>query len=247
MAIFNRLTIVFTLGTSVLLGLGIRASLKSPLFAIQQIEVDQLGQVPALNESEVVAVSGLEIGGQSLFGVDLARVERHLLQEDWIRSVQLEKRFPQTVVIRPTYREPVAGFLRADGKISYVDRDGAVFSVVRRGDFRDLPLISGCERADREPILRALALVRRWGELGLDSSVLLSTVTPLADGDLSLAVSYGAGRTQVVVGFEDAFELETQLKHIQGVFDYLSKSHLAVRGVWANSGKKIVVKSGLGS
>ncbi len=225
---------VFSVTTLTVLAIGVRFSIHSPLFSIQVLEVAGDDPRQPISASEILALTGVEIGRDSLFSLDLSRIEKRLLQEDWISSVRLEKRFPQTLAVIPSYREPIAAFVRADGRISYVDVEGNVFSVVRRGDFRDLPILSGVDRTDFYSLKRAVRVVGRWRNLGMDGTALLSSVQILADGNLRLGVSYGSGRTAVALAFEDDAELETQLSRIKSTFEYLSKHRVLVSGVFAS-------------
>jgi cell division septal protein FtsQ len=237
----------FSVVTLAVLAAGVRLSIHSPLFSIQALEVPEDTHPQPVSASEILALSGVEIGRDSLFLIDLGRIEQRLLQEDWISSVRLEKRFPQTLAVIPSYREPVAAFIRQDGKVSYVDAAGSVFSVVRRGDYRDLPVITGVDRRNMVGIQRAVMVVQSWRRLGLDGAALLSTIQALSDGGLRLGVSYGVGRTAVTLNYESEVELQTQLSRLKSTFEYLSKHRVLVSGVWANAGKKIVVKTALGS
>ncbi len=238
---------LFSLGTMMILAVGVRFSIHSPLFSVQVLEVADDDPKQPVSALEILALTGVEIGRDSLFSLDLAKIEKRLLQEDWIASVRLEKRFPQTLAIIPTYREPLAAYIRTDGRISYLDVEGNVFAVVRHGDFRDLPLISGIPRGDRAALQRAVRVVGRWRDLGMDEAALLSSVVALDDTTLRLGVSYGSGRTGVELAFDDFAELETQLLRIKSTFEYLSKHRVVISGVWANAGKKVVVKTRLGS
>lgn len=237
----------FSVATLSILAIGVRLSVHSPLFSVQALEVPEEASHQPVTASEILSLSGVEIGRDSLFSLDLERVEKRLLQEDWISAVHLEKRFPQTLAVIPTYREPVAAFVRKDGKISYVDGAGSVFSVVRRGDFRDLPIVTGVDRTDIVSIKRAVRVASQWREMGMDSVALLSSLEAQADGGFRLGVGYGVGRTAVVLSFDREDELQAQLSRLKSTFEYLSKHRVLVFGVWANAGKKIVVKTALGS
>jgi hypothetical protein len=239
--------VTFSAITLTILGVGVRLSVHSPLFSIQVLEVPDDNPQQPVSAAEILALTGVEIGRDSLFSVDLGRIEKRLMQEDWILGVRLEKRFPQTLAVIPRYREPIAAFRRSDGRLAYVDVEGTVFSVVRRGEFRDLPIIDGLERKETGRLQRAVRIVGRWRDRGLDAVALLSSLQAGADGGFRLGVSYGSGRTTVALDFSDEAELEDQLSRIKSTFEYLSKNRVLVSGVWANTGKKIVVKTHLGS
>src|SRR5438105_1088373 len=96
------------------LGLGIsgviRAS-RSSLFLVKAVEVsipkDQQEKAP-LDSEFIAALATVQIGHSHLVDLPLAKVESKILSNDWIRSVALQKHFPDTLMIGVKFREPVA-------------------------------------------------------------------------------------------------------------------------------------------
>ena len=78
---------------------------------------------------------------QSLLAIDLGELKQLLEKDPWIRSVQLEKQFPHTLIIRVQKESPWA--LVALDKLSYINRWGEVFKAVDETDDVDYPVITG--------------------------------------------------------------------------------------------------------
>lgn len=112
----------------------------SPRFAIRAIEIRGNQRAPA---DELVRLSGLGIG-QNLFMSDVEGAESALTGEPWVKTVEVHRRLPDSVVIRVTEREPA---LLVDlGKLYFADTAGTPFKRVAAGDALDLPLVTGLTR-----------------------------------------------------------------------------------------------------
>ena len=88
----------------------------------------------------------------SLLAINLNEVKRRIEKHPWIRSVELGKRFPHTLVIRAKKERPYAVVFT--DKFYYMDQSGRLFKEVDPTDSVDYPVITGIapetgERADR--------------------------------------------------------------------------------------------------
>jgi cell division protein FtsQ len=77
----------------------------------------------------------------SLLALNLRALKKRLEKDPWIRSVQLERRFPHTLLIRAEKQEPRA-ILLADG-MYYLNRFGEAFKKVDPSEDTDFPLVTG--------------------------------------------------------------------------------------------------------
>jgi cell division protein FtsQ len=109
-----------------------------------------------------------------LFAVDLAAVQKRILQNSFIRSVSVNRQGPEGITIAVAERRPVA--LLAAGELLSVDEEGTVLPAVRSDQLFDLPVLTGIrpdaecapgkritERSIHEA-LGALAAVQRMDE-----------------------------------------------------------------------------------
>lgn len=77
----------------------------------------------------------------SLLAVDLGDLKQRLQKHPWVRSVQLEKRFPHTLLIQVEKEEPMA--IVVMDQLHYMDRYGKTFKVVEPDEDMDYPIVTG--------------------------------------------------------------------------------------------------------
>ena len=145
--------ILFALLLSVLVGgivgsvYGIKRWMRScPYFFVSSIEV--IGE-ERLTEQDIIKMSGVK-EGDNIFAIDLAKVAERLYGEPWIRSVDIERRLPDALVIHLQERVPVA-LARVGSKIYMVDRDGTPFKPLDPGEEFSAPVITGVDAEVPEP------------------------------------------------------------------------------------------------
>jgi len=107
--------------------------------------------------------------GLNLFQIDIDRVQRDLSVLGWVSRIDIEKQVPDTLRIKITERVPVA-LVRVDdrlngrfnGRLRYVDAEGAVFADLsaRAGD-DDLPLIADAGGAELARSVELLMMLKR--------------------------------------------------------------------------------------
>lgn len=122
--------------------------------ALNDIYVTGRGETPA---ADVLAALAIEKGQPTLdFDPKLARQELETLP--WVRTARVERRFPGTVFVSLTEREPI-GILQRDGRQSLVDETGTVLTNANLDRWNDLPVMVG-EGAPQaaSPLIRALAV-----------------------------------------------------------------------------------------
>ncbi|MGK5090347.1 FtsQ-type POTRA domain-containing protein [Bdellovibrionota bacterium FG-2] len=241
-------------------------ALRSPLFVVQVVEVVEpngSGLVP-LDAYKIAELAAVPVGKANLFFLNLKEVQSRILANSWIHNVHLEKQFPQTLVVSVTFRKPRALIQQTNGGIVYLDERGVPFEKVDLRLKSDLPLLSGFEGR----MSLAIEFLNKWDSFfGASKSPSNSTI-PLElsslewekDGGFRVWVSYpldtlisgnsGAkkkARASVDLGAEVGSDLDLQLARLQGVTCYLVRHNVAVRHIWADAGKKIVVKTAFGS
>jgi cell division protein FtsQ len=109
-----------------------------------------------------------------LFAVDLAAVQKRVLQNPFIRAVSVNRQGPGGITITVRERRPIA--LLAAGELLSVDEEGTVLPAVRSDQLFDLPVLTGAlsdaeckpgQRITKQPVqeaLYALAAARRVDE-----------------------------------------------------------------------------------
>ena len=188
---------------------------------------------------ELIRMSGLS-DDQCLLSIDLNRMKRRMESHPWIRSVQLEKRFPHTLFIRAEKEVPVA-MVSIEG-LSYMNRYGEIFKTVEQRDDKDFPIItgiSGNSGRTREQLKLAAAVLEAFEREKGDWSVKkIGEIHVCEDGDIHLyplnlpAVIKMGGR-----------ELDIQKRELKKVVEHLRKTgrELSVKAIDLNYTDGVVV------
>jgi len=108
-------------------------------------------------KGQLLEMSGLN-PDTSLLALNLHALKKKLEQHPWIRSIQLERKFPHTLVIRAERQEPRA-ILLGDG-MYYLNRFGEAFKKVGLSEDTDFPLVTGL-KSKKSPLQGKLDEVAR--------------------------------------------------------------------------------------
>jgi len=143
--LFHRLLrIGIASGTGFLLASGAllmaQMLLESGYFGVQQIRVEQQERV---TEGDILDASDITVG-DSLFDLELHMIGRKIEEHPWIARADVERSFPDQVVIRVVEREARA--IIDLGYLYYVDSEGEVFKMLDAADQLDYPVITGIDR-----------------------------------------------------------------------------------------------------
>ena len=124
----------------------------------------------------------------SLLSVRMDELKQKMEEHPWIRSVNLEKRFPHTLVIEAKKEKPCA--IVVMNGLHYMNRWGKIFRKVDKGGSMDFPLVTGIttSESDGEKQLQLAASVLRLleAEQGLWSQSQLSEIHVEKTGHISL-------------------------------------------------------------
>jgi len=219
-----------------------------------------------LNADQISELAAIPLGAINLFDLDLSGVEKRLLKNEWIREVKLQKRFPQTLSITAVFKEPKAILSLENGAISYVDIDGKAFGklnlMLAASDSGDaaLPLLTGFESENISEVSTALQFLSQWSQSPLGSLTRIESLNLDPERGYRAMLSYELKgptgvrlqRTRVDLGLpKDLLAggklAPDQVQHLVQVFQYLRHNSVAARQIYADVGKKIVVKTAHGS
>ena len=227
-------------------GVGVYRALYSPLFLVRVVEIADQSESEPVDSNEIINLAAVPVGQVSLVALDLKAVERRLLTHPWIREVHLQKRFPQTLSISIEYRDAKALMQNSEGALSYVDGDGKSFGRAALNYKPDLPVLAGFGHHENK-IPEALKLLDSWEKSELHKISQISSVAWDDERGLRALVTYAHGRTMVDFGQDIDTHIESDFSRLLRVFQYLSVNSLPARQIWADSGKKVVVKTAHGS
>lgn len=112
-------------------------ALLSPLLRLEIVQVE--GADPVL-ERELMAMGKLH-SGLSLAAIQLGKLKLDMEDHPWVRRIQIERRFPHTLVISVEKQEPVA--IVVLNQTHFMNRYGELFKRVTAVDPVNFPVITG--------------------------------------------------------------------------------------------------------
>ena len=142
--------------------------LQSRYLKLEQVEV--VG-VEGKIRNELIKMCDLN-SGLSMLALKLKELKKKMEKHPWVRTVKLERRFPNALVIRAE-KERALALVVMDG-LYYVNRLGDIFKKVHKSDEIDFPVITGLAKGldSRAPLMRAIrvlkALEREKGPWSMD-------------------------------------------------------------------------------
>lgn len=213
--------------------------LESGYFGVEQIRVEQQVRV---SEGDILAASDIEIG-DSLFDLELHMIGRKIEEHPWIARAEVERAFPDQVVIRVVEREPRA-IIDLD-YLYYVDKSGDVFKMLEAGDELDYPVITGIDRQylldnpdqTQDSLNLALALMNQLEARPLFN---LDDVSEIHfDQQDGLIMHTRIGGVPVRMG-KQGFELK--LNRLEAIYQDLEPRLLALKYIDLNVTDRVIVK-----
>lgn len=213
--------------------------LESGYFGVEQIRVEQQVRV---SEGDILDASDIEIG-DSLFDLELHMIGRKIEEHPWIARAEVERAFPDQVVIRVVEREPRA-IIDLD-YLYYVDKSGDVFKMLEAGDELDYPVITGIDRQylldnpdqTQDSLNLALALMN---QLEVRPLFNLDDVSEIHfDQQDGLIMHTRIGGVPVRMG-KQGFELK--LNRLEAIYQDLEPRLLALKYIDLNVTDRVIVK-----
>ena len=117
----------------------------------------QLQGVSAMARGDILHAAGVA-KNEPILGLDLNAVRGRIERVGWVKSVQVVRLLPDTLVIAVSQRTPNAVW-QHNGRMVVVDETGAAIAEADPGHFADLPLVvgEGANQSSGEilPLLRA--------------------------------------------------------------------------------------------
>jgi len=128
---------------TILLSLGLALFLRSNAFAVQRVSVQGTNLI---TENEILKLSD-GIQGQNLLLFDRKALEYKISLHPLVKSIQFQRKLPQTLVIQVTERTPAALVVVPKGVLE-VDSEGTFLRRLESWPKSDYPVISGIELSD---------------------------------------------------------------------------------------------------
>jgi cell division septal protein FtsQ len=112
------------------------------LFRLERIEISPMKR---MTRDEIIATAAVKTGDPML-GLDPRQIADRLSKNPWIETLKIRRRFPATLSIELTEREPAA--VVNMGYLFYLDSKGDVFKPLKEGDRMDFPVVTGITEDD---------------------------------------------------------------------------------------------------
>lgn len=128
---------------TILLVMGLTLFFRSSAFAIQQVKVEGLKIIP---ENQILKLAN-GIQGQNLLLFDQEALRNKISLQPLVKSVQFQRKLPQTLVIQVTERSAVALVAVTKGVLE-VDEQGTFLRRLESWPKTDHPVITGISIAD---------------------------------------------------------------------------------------------------
>jgi cell division protein FtsQ len=111
---------------------------QTPLLDVDRVRIDGVGHTAA---ADVGRVAGIR-PGDTMVSVDAGRAAAGVEGLPWVAKATVVRRWPGTVEIHVTEREPLATIEVVEGRVALVDEDGRVLEVTRQPP-AGLPEVTG--------------------------------------------------------------------------------------------------------
>ncbi len=213
--------------------------LESGYFGTHNIRVEHQVRV---SEDDILAASDIKIG-DSLFDLELDMIGLKIEEHPWIAKAEVERSFPDQVVIRVVEREARA-VIDLD-YLYYVDKGGVVFKMLESGDQLNYPVITGIDRQylldnpDQTQDSLNLAL-RLMDELDKRSTFNLDDVSEIHYDQLEGLILYTmVGGVPVRMGKQG---FNDKLNRLETIYNDLEPRLLALKYIDLNVTDRVIVK-----
>lgn len=213
--------------------------LESGYFGVHQVRVEQQNRV---SEGDILDASDIN-PGDSLFDLELHMIGRKIEEHPWIAKAEVERSFPNQVVIRVVERQ-VRAIIDLD-YLYYVDRGGVVFKMLESGDELDYPVITGIDRQylldhpnqTQDSLDLALSLMDQLEQRQLFN---LDDVSEIHfDQNEGLIVHTRIGGVPVRMGKQNFY---AKLDRLEAIYKDLEPRLLALKYIDLNVTDRVIVK-----
>ena len=219
--------------------LTVQMLLESGYFGVKLVRVEQQVRV---SEGDILDASDIKLG-DSLFDLELHMIGRKIEEHPWIARAEVERSFPDQVVIRVVERQARA-IIDLD-YLYYVDRQGVAFKMLESGDELDYPVITGIDRQylldhpdqTQNSLDLALSLMDQLEQRKLFN---LDDVSEIHfDQQEGLIIYTRVGGVPVRMGKENFY---AKLDRFEAIYEDLEPRLLALKYIDLNVTDRVIVK-----
>ncbi|HRK09278.1 MAG TPA: FtsQ-type POTRA domain-containing protein [Pseudobdellovibrionaceae bacterium] len=178
------------------------------------------------------------IMGEVPWRISLDEISAKLQENPWIREARVRRQFPDRVLVSITPRRPVAVLVERNG-FRPLAEDGSLLPLWTGESVPDVPFLrsevllkDGARRAE------AVEMLRELPEQGVLSVSNIAEIEFTRESGFSLVLI--SPRLEVLLG---SGEIDTKLRRVSHVLNYLSQNSKRAAVIDATSSKKVVVRA----
>lgn len=220
------------------------AGASSGLFKAAEVEVSGLHRV---GRDGLLALGGLDTGA-NLLAIDLSEVASRLVSEPWVKTVKLERRLPNRLLVEVLERSVVAvvAASRAGGpEAVLVDEEGLVLGAATDEDRRHYPVVVGAKGYPPAPgspfddpaVAAGLAVLRATEGLPLVGRASLAVVDCTYPGRIVLR----GRRSHAVVAIRGG-DLERKFARLKTLAEELKRRHGSIEYIDLSFERLVIIK-----
>ncbi len=215
---------------------------KNGLFTVKKIEI-----VSFENEKPLAAYDQYferlkkkltRFNGENLWNIDLQSVGEIANSESWVASIEIYRRYPQTLRLEVRVKPSVAIFMNSQGEFHLLSQDGTLMPKIDEMKAPKLPVIQDSKIIKNEKtksrIAKLLSEMPATGELSLES---IADITIGSKDEIWL--SHIQTKSLIKLGDEN---IAIKSARVAKVLEYLEHKNLKGRVIDADFSKKVLVK-----
>lgn len=215
---------------------------KNGIFSVHKIEVVSTkdDQPPQAYEDYFLKLKSKlsRFDGQNLWSIDLQSIADVASGESWVQTVEVYRRFPQTLRLEIKTKPSVAVFMSSQGDFHLIGSDGTLMPKIEETKAPKLPVIQDSRIVKNDntksKVAKLLSEVSREGELTLE------TVSDVSLGIKDeIWLTHLQTKSLIKLGDEN---VAIKSARVGKVLEYLDHNNLKGRVIDADFSKKVLVK-----
>lgn len=205
-----------------------------------QVEVEFIeSQASLLSHIKPALLAEIEaLKGQNLWRLSLKQVRESLLRNNWIREVEIQRRFPDQLKVSFNLQDVAFLYINAKKQIRPVSLLGEVLPVLPVGLLPSAPIVRNSKIIeDQELLKKVLDLVRQVPQIG---PLNLDNVASI-DYQSTTGLAFELIQEETIVYFGEQ-DIQRKALQVLKVTDYLRSQKQKVRVIDASFSKKVLVR-----
>ncbi len=176
--------------------------------------------------------------GQNLWRLSLKNVRESLLKNGWIKEVEIQRRFPNELMVSFNLQDVAFLYINAKKQIRPVSLLGELLPALPIGLLPSAPIVRNIKIIeDQELLKKVLALVRQVPQIG---PLNLDNVASI-DYQSTTGLAFELIEEGAIVYFGEQ-DIQTKALQVLKVTDYLKSQKQKVRVIDASFSKKVLVR-----